>query len=231
MKPTALDSRNTFGLFGLDNSRGQAMERLSCDPLFARIPEQDREALVEDALAIGADWCATAAAAHCTRDPLEMARRMQVRVVSDIGAHPAGPFAILSAYHHNPPCIRLYETVIARCRQRLASCTEFPVYTGPMLPGICVAHELFHHIEHDTSRFVNNGYRLPVLDIGFLKIEKSLSALSEIAAHSFARSLLGLPFLPCALDPLLLETGQRDDQRMNHEIGETEISESDCDAP
>jgi hypothetical protein len=100
-----------------------------------------------------------------------------------------------------------------------------------MLTGMCVAHELFHHIEHDTGRFVNNGYRLPVLDMGFLKIEKSLSVLSEIAAHSFARSLLGLPFLPCALDPLISETGQGDDRRMSYEIGETETSESDCGAP
>ena len=50
--------------------------------------------------------------------------------------------------------------------------------------------------------FVNLGYRITVLDLGFLKIEKSLSGLSEIAAHAFVKRMLGLPFLPCVLHPV-----------------------------
>ncbi len=143
-----------------------------------------------------------------TTDPMVAAGEMGVRIVYDISTGSDGALRIISSYQPKPPVITLYEGVMRACRERLEEeDTSDSRAVASLLTNICVAHELFHHIERKSSCFVNLGYRAVVLNLGFIKIEKSLTALSEIAAHAFAKRLLSLPCLPCALNPALFGSG------------------------
>jgi hypothetical protein len=187
-----------------DARRAQGLELLKRDPMFHRIPECDREFLVDDALAVGCQRCDALADRFRTRDPMEIARLLNVRIVFDISAYPRMPVTMLARYNAKPPSIIVYEQTLRRCREQLA---RHEIRTSSKLvsdlTALCVAHELFHHVERTEHCNVNLGYRLPVLDIGFLKIEKSPAMLSEIAAHAFTAQMFGLSFLPGALDSVL----------------------------
>lgn len=201
-----------------DARRAQGLELLKRDPMFHRIPECDREILVDDALTVGCQRCDALVDRFRTRDPMELAQRLDVRVVFDISTYPRMPVTMLARYNRKPPSIIVFEQTLRRCRERLA---QHEMRTSSKLvsdlTAMCVAHELFHHVEHTENSQVNLGYRLPVLDIGFLKIEKSPIMLSEIAAHAFTAQMFGLSFLPGALDTVLFLPANQE-----HEKSETQ---------
>lgn len=193
-----------------DGRAAQGLELLQRDPMFHRIPKCDRETLVEDALAIGCARCDALVDLHRTRDPMELARLLDVRVIFDISPRPRMPVTILARYNRKPPSISVYEQTLRLCRERLA---RHEMRTGAKLvsdlTALCVAHELYHHLEYSHGSHANLGYRLPVLDVGFLKIEKSPIMLSEIAAHAFTAQLFGLSFLPGMLDSVLFVPNEK----------------------
>jgi hypothetical protein len=66
---------------------------------------------------------------------------------------------------------------------------------------VFVAHELFHHIEATRSDIpIARRYRPSLFRIGRWHWRTGIAALSEIAAGSFAQSLLDLPCHPRVLD-------------------------------
>jgi len=68
---------------------------------------------------------------------------------------------------------------------------------------VFVAHELFHHIEATRSDIpMARRYRPTLFRIGGWHWRTGIAALSEIAAGSFAQSLLDLPCHPHVLDLL-----------------------------
>lgn len=195
--------RALSGLWSEDEFR-QGLDLLRYDSLYNRIPSKHLPALVEDSLSVGFAQADTLSIRYATTDPLVAAKEMGVRIVYDISSGASSALNIISSYQPKPPVITLHETVMRACRERLEKeNTSDSRHIAALLTNICVAHELFHHIERTSSCFVNLGYKVAVLNLGFIKIEKSLAALSEIAAHAFAKRLLSLPCLPCALNPAL----------------------------
>ena len=189
-----------------EDQREQGRMLLRRDPLYDRIPACDVDALIDDAISVGCAQKDFVLNRFKTCDPMQVARAMNVRVQFDISPNARIPFKIMSRYNRRPPTIVVYENTLRQCRENLAR-HELARDAGPMpdLTSICVAHELYHHLELHSMNFVNLGYKIPIMDLGFIKIEKSLSVLSEIAAHAFARYMLELPYLPCALEPILFQ--------------------------
>lgn len=194
MTHTVPHSRIPHGPGGL---RAQALARLECDPLWRRVPAAHHACLADQALCLGAQQCDRVVQTCGTRDAAAIARILSVPVVEQIAPPAHGSIAVLSAYTARPPQIVLFRNVIQTCRDHFLR-TGTP--GARRLKDICTAHELFHHLEQGSGRLWRLQYRVTVLDAGVFKIRKSLGALSEVAAHAFAARLLGLGFLPCALD-------------------------------
>jgi len=191
------------------DEKAQATELLKRDPLFRRIPPDDVPALISDAIALGRSRCDAAMERTGTADPLPAAEYLGVKVLFDISEGGAIPFTVLSEYRPKPPVITVRENAVRICAEKLEKhFASDPKRLSAELANMCIAHELYHHIERCDMAYVNFGYRIKVVDLRFLKIEKSLTVLSEIAAHSFAKRMLGLPFLPCVLHPLLFDEQQ-----------------------
>ncbi len=76
---------------------------------------------------------------------------------------------------------------------------------------VFVAHELFHHIEATSTDIpIARRYRPSLFRIGRWHWRTGLAVLSEIAAGSFAQSLLDLPCHPHVLDLVALEAVSAD---------------------
>lgn len=169
---------------------------LESDPLYYKVPEELSPELVALALSAGASRARELIRGLGLCEPLKIAQQLNVRIIFDISVRSRRAFNALSSYKHNPPTIVVYENTLQVCREKLAESSNFPDKYLVKLTNICVAHELYHHLERLDLDYVNLSFKAPVLDLKFIKIERSLSALSEIAANSFAKHLMGLPFFP-----------------------------------
>ncbi|MFC1474990.1 hypothetical protein ACFLQK_02985 [bacterium] len=174
-----------------------AMEVLETDPLFHRIPEEDVPDLLNIALDAGELLAVKMLEQHGVPDPLKLAQRLDLRIIFDIttkGYRKA--FNALSSYVANPPTIIIYENTLQLFRETVDEDEVFPGEFLVKLTNICVAHELYHHLEQENFNFINLIYKVAILDLGLLKIERTPGTLSEIAANSFAKRLMGLSFFP-----------------------------------
>ena len=182
-----------------------ASEILRHDPVFHHIPLSAVPKLTSCALERGEEVADAVYKKYGTRDPLRLARHMDIRILFDITYSPSRALTVLSRYHEKPPTIIIYESAIRQCRDNMARWEIKQKTFLSELTQICAAHEIYHHIERTTFDFIDLTYCVPIINLGFLKIEKSVRSLSEIAAHAFAKSYLRLPFLPCCLDAQLFE--------------------------
>ena len=187
-----------------------AAEILRHDPVFYRIPLGIVPKLTIAAIKRGEEVAEAVYNDYGTRDALRLARMMNVRILFDITYSPSRALTVLSRYYEKPPTIVIYESALRRCRDNISRWEIKQRVFLSELTQICAAHEIYHHIERTTFDFIDLTYCVPIVNLGFIKIEKSVRSLSEIAAHSFARTLLGLPFLPCHLDPHLFRDVQRE---------------------
>ncbi|MEW5945669.1 MAG: hypothetical protein AB1742_05670 [bacterium] len=178
-----------------------ASELLRHDPVFHRIPLSEVPGIVNGAIRHGAETAGRTLRRFGAREPIRIANLMDVRIIFDITSSQSRPLNVLSRYSENPPTIVIYESALRNCREKVATWEIRSRVLLSELTNICVSHELYHHLERASMNFIDLTYRVPVLNLGFIRIEKSVRTLSEISAHSFARTLLNLPILPCCLDP------------------------------
>lgn len=182
-----------------------AMELLRTDPLFYKIPLRKAPDLVGFAIRTGETVALEVIRTCGTNEPLHIARQMDVRILFDITHYPARPVTMLSQYKDTPPTIIIYEAALRECRENIAKWELKSKFLLSELTNICVCHELYHHVERATHSFAELAHRVPVVNLGFLKIEKSIKMVGEIAAHAFVKKMLNLAFLPCVLDRRLFE--------------------------
>ncbi|NMA66180.1 MAG: hypothetical protein GX957_08080 [Clostridiaceae bacterium] len=102
-------------------------------------------------------------------------------------------FPFLAEYTPFRKKILLYPATIKSAEKNLTEIQPryFEHYS---LEDMCLAHELFHHIEHtvfgSTGKIAFVNKKL----IGKIKIKKYFPEISEIAAHTFVKVLLNLNF-------------------------------------
>lgn len=184
--------------YGADESLRQALDALRGDPLYKRIPACDLRSIAGDALAAGRVKADAVVGKFGVHAPFSIAACLGVRIVFDISRRPKNSY---SRYLRKPPTIVIYESNMRKMRESRAADGEDGsnrLITG--LANACAATELYYHLEYESKQFANLAYRVKLLDLGFLKIEKSLSALSGIAAREFSRRLAEIAARPGAPD-------------------------------
>lgn len=80
------------------------------------------------------------------------------------------------------------------------------IITKEKIIKLILAHELFHYIENKHRKTIYTKTKKVVTFNFFgLKLKSNVTALSEIAAMSFAKAIIGVSFNPVILDYLLLD--------------------------
>lgn len=177
-----------------------AHDLLRTDSLYPRLTETAARELTELALNTGAANAEELIKMCGCSEPLKLSKMMKIRLLFDISyVTKPGAINILSSYTPKPPTITVYENRLRVFREKMPKKDKPGRVFLSNLTNICVAHEIYHHIERQTFCYMNLACKVPVVDLKLIRIEKSLTMLSEIAAHAFAMKLMGLPRLPCII--------------------------------
>lgn len=181
------------------DDRLPAWLELEQDPVFAHLTVGQRRWYVERALAIGREQ-----AAHfngATPSAVAVQLGVQVRVLNQENRF-AG---MVVRAEHDAGVITLYTPSVQQVAELLTQVLPEP-WQWEQVEGLHVAHELFHHLEETRIKPVHE--QLPAVvtfRLGRLWQTRSRARqCREIAAHAFAKELLGVPFLPNAVDWLIL---------------------------
>lgn len=162
------------------------------DPRHDRIPPARRDDLVDAALRCGAEAADTVAAPFHAPDVL---RRHGITLVEEPTADVPG-LVVLATYTatRRGGVVRLSTTVL----DRLGDVEDVLGLPRPAIRDAVVAHEVFHHVETHTPGIVTQ--RAHVTTGPRLRRRRPVRALSEIAAHAFARRVVGVPYSPRVLE-------------------------------
>ena len=179
-----------------------ANRELDHDRRCGRLTAWERRKLICEALAIGR----AAARRFHGAAPSELAARLGVTVCERAGSGEIARSRVRSEYDSGTRLITIYLESIQDVQTELDFlCPWLKERWGGVACAAArelhIAHELFHHLEATVlgrvDDILSRGARpsAPALR-GTIRIK----ACREIAAHRFAADLVGLPFLPIALD-------------------------------
>lgn len=179
-----------------------AMAELSSDAVFSRIPPEKYAYYIEAALAAGKQ----AAAQHAHESVEALCQSLGVTLVIEPKSKRYGTVSLRAqaVTEKNQTTIYVYEESIAGLveNSQWEGVDSLSVQTA-IDTHIC--HELFHVLEEKSSAYVSD-----LLDcVHTWKLlswsgKSHVMRCSEIAAHSFAKEMLGLPWLPNLYDYIYL---------------------------
>lgn len=158
-------------------------EELAKDVLYKKIPESDREIIVERAWDTGVAAAVDLFAKYGTDQSIE-------EIVTECGLavervakdNVVGKMRYFSEYYSGRNKIVLYTDSI----DLWAKANEFSISDAEEL---ILAHEFYHFLECTSLGLTSNQYRVATIKIGKWPLCLSgIQALSEIGAHGFARA-------------------------------------------
>lgn len=179
-----------------------AYEILKEDLSFPKIPLDIHEELINYALDVGEETANSMLEEFGISNPFTICDRLKLKVVIDTSSIEKGRFIFFSKYQPSPPKIIIYQEAINILQALIEKHNIRSKFFFPDLLSIQVAHELFHHLEKTRVGIVARRLRVYTFKFGPIKISSKVKALSEIAAHTFSKNLLGLPFHPRLFDYL-----------------------------
>ncbi len=195
----------------------------SRDPIEGKFTLEQKLAYTRAANACGEMWAEKTADEFGARDPLLLTQKMGLTLKTP--CTPIGGGQVLFAQFVEPDEITIF-----------TDCLDKASVLGDLLPPreellrIILAHELFHAVEErHKSEIYTRTERVELWRKPFSN-RSPIACLSEIAAMSFARQLLGLSFHPYTLDVLLVwPYGRQAATDLFLEIKElTEVNHADC---
>jgi hypothetical protein len=174
---------------------------LKTDLHATRLDHRTQLAAVSDALADGAATAISLRNRFFGLSPHEIARELQVPVEEIHDDPMVGSIWRFAEYRSRPSRIMLYTRGLAPLEQVLVDSLATRLLGQATTQDVFVAHELYHHAEAVRSEApIARRYQLTLLRIGKWRWRTGIATLSEIAAGSFAQTLLNLPCHPKVLD-------------------------------
>lgn len=167
---------------------------LDADRHFVRLGRDEKLRHLERCLRFGAAAAADVAGRYGPPGghvrEIVLAHGLRVRETKDDGRLP-----FLAEYLPRGKTIELFTTRIAETEAALARVRP-DFFAAARLSDLCLAHELFHHLEWRrfgaTGRLVSLRRSL----FGLIPVVHHVAAASEAAAHMFVKAWFGLDFTP-----------------------------------
>jgi hypothetical protein len=183
--PAAISDRNRLALAYLE---------LAKDKVFQKLPEEEKNKLIKEVLAIGDEAASWVVAEYGTDDPRKIAVKMGLRIFGE-----EKKSLNRSEYRREKKEI----AISRKFHEKLLREVQSKELSDRLLK-LVVAHELFHHLEAERIGEVYKRYKFKTFQMGPLAIEKEVKGLSDVAAQAFTHTLLGLEVSPQVFDYLVL---------------------------
>ena len=173
------------------------MRDLCIDKVFASLDEPSREKYLETCISLGQhiadDFTARYGVPSSSKRLCEIAEEngVTVKEIKDDGKLP-----FLSEYISSFGArIELFPKKIQQTEEYLRSVNP-DFFSSVSMKGMCIAHELFHHIERGLLKGTGRIVSIPVKRLGIFPAVHYVSQASEAAAHTFVKHWLKLSFSP-----------------------------------
>jgi hypothetical protein len=174
---------------------------LKSDPHAARLDDCIQRAAVSDALADGVATARDFRKRFPGQSPDDIARELRILVEETCDDPMVGSIWRFAEYRPRPPRIVLYARGLAPLERALAGNLATRLLGEATIQDVFVAHELYHHAEAVRSEVpIARRYQPTLLQIGKWRWRTGIATLAEIAAGSFAQTLLDLPCHPKVLE-------------------------------
>lgn len=168
---------------------------LRFDPQFHRLSAEEARDVVRMALEMGAQQAEAVAAEHGTRDPFALCERLGIRVETSDDHCRYGSILQYAEYRSRPPQVRLYRKAMEGANRLLSVPQIGEVLDVSDVSQPFLAHELFHHLDNLPHHLPARKLRqVTTLKLGSWTLRSGLVSAPEVAAGSFAQTLLRLPF-------------------------------------
>jgi hypothetical protein len=168
---------------------------LRFDPQFHRLSLEEAREVVRMALDAGVGQADELVAKHGTRDPFSLCERLGIRVdFSDDGCR-YGSVLQYAEYRSKPPQVRLYRKAMEGVNRLLSNPRVAEIVGITDISAPFLAHELFHHLDNLPGHLPSKQVKqVATAKLGPWALRSGLVSVPEIAAGSFAQTLLQLPF-------------------------------------
>ena len=190
----------TQTLVGLSDKQW-GMYAFSREPLEGKFNTAQKEAYIEKANNCGKEWAKRIISMYNTCSPSIIAKKMGMKVL--MPKTPVGGGQVLFAQYVPPNEITIFTDCIEK-GVKLSNASGCFLLQEELLKDVLLAHELFHTVEEQYEKEIYTRTEKIELWRKPFSNRSSIVCLSEIAAMSFAKELLGLSCSPYVLDVLLI---------------------------
>jgi hypothetical protein len=176
------------------------------DPFFYKIPGELRWKMVDMAVNVGCESAEKIVDKTENVDPCQIAAQLGLSIVLVSQENLICNLLIRSEYIH-PKTIKIYEKSIEQLKLAIANMGLEELFPLENVFNIHVAHEIFHHLEKTRIGVLSEKHCIEVFRLGPIRFKIRILALSEIAAHTFAKALTGVKAPPNILDYIVKKDG------------------------
>ncbi|WP_339271846.1 hypothetical protein NYE54_09705 [Paenibacillus sp. FSL K6-1330] len=202
-----------------------ACAELEQDPLFHKIPKDRMAYYVSMSLKRGRETAAAYKNKGKSIRELFQMEGLQYQVTNRSGTFHNVSFRAQIDFAKSPPAIIIYASSLRDMRQAYRTvmgngCEEREQELERLI-DLHLAHEFFHYTEYRAGQFTNETLEpIDMFKLGSWYTKRSsIVKCSEIAAHAFCKTILGLPCLPNVLDyAFLVETRAMDAGELSRRV-------------
>ncbi|MEM2642840.1 MAG: hypothetical protein QXO34_01705 [Candidatus Bathyarchaeia archaeon] len=172
---------------------------LTRDFFFDRIPVDLQRKLVETAVSVGREIVGKIVEETGTTNSWCIAEYLGLEISMVSQENVVGNLLIRSEYIP-PKTIRIYKRSIEQLKEAISRFGLEELFPNEAILDLHVAHEIFHHLEKTRIGVLSERYSIERFRFGPLCFKIRVRAISEIAAHTFARTLTSVKVPPSILD-------------------------------
>lgn len=172
---------------------------LTRDFFFDKIPVELRMKIVETAISVGRETAGKIFEETRAANPWRIAECLGLEISMVSQENVIGNLLIRSEYIH-PKTIRIYKRSIEQLKEAISRFELEEFFPNESIFDLHVAHEIFHYLEKTRIGVLSEQYAIERFRFGPLCFKIRVKAISEIAAHTFARTLTNAKVPPSVLD-------------------------------
>jgi len=176
----------------------------STEPLNGKFNDEQRSNWMKRSIECGKEYFEIISQKYQTSDPRIIAKKMELDV--SYPTLPEKTDRVMFAEYRMPNKISIYMDAVRKANQLLEAPEITAIMTKTLdIKKLLLAHEIFHYVEDQYAKEIyTQTEKVRLWSVGPLHNDSVIVALSEIAAMSFAKEMMELPYAPYLLDVLLV---------------------------
>jgi len=174
----------------------------SRDPIRRKISIDKKEELIKKAISCGHEEAMKIKKAYGKNAVSEYCKDAGIQIILKESEGSDG--YIVFAQYNSPNKVTLYQKNIERVNTWIKDNHLSSLLERIDVKQLLIAHEIFHHLEYIHPDIITQTEKIELWRLGPFKNESKAIAVSEIAAMSFARTLMDISYNPYVFDVVML---------------------------